>query len=974
MMKKAFLLFIICVVMCLCLTSCNNAVLQNDVYISEVMTDNISTIADENGDMCDWIELHNPTSQPINLAGYMITDTSDNIDKFVFPDITIKPGEFFVLFANGVEKVDVENRVIHVPFSLSSKGESVYLYNAKGKLNCRINIVALGSDQSYGISENEELQVFESPTPGQKNTEGQQTVVKQEIDLTGKIYINEYSTNSTQTLMDEDGEFVSWVEIYNSSEKEVNLKGYSLTDDVLDPQKWVFPNFKIQANGYALVYLSGKTKEYKEGAKRIHATFKLNGNEESLMLLNSSGAQVDMCQVFDLFSNLTCGRDRKDNTKFVFFAKSTPGRANSNAGFESVDSALYTGNREIAITEVAAVNTTVPQSAQEEYFDYVELYNTTNVELNLSNYKLSDSKDAESFKQLPDQILKPGEYVAIFCGEGDYVSKTTGNIYRNYGLNRYGETVYLVNKYNEVIDSLKYGVLKSGYSAGRNIKGSSEVVYYATLTPGKANPFNSLAHSLAAPLISKTSTYVTKGTKIVLACDNGQIRYTTDGSTPTEKSLLYTSPIVINQTTVIRAKCFKEGYVPSDVTTATYLVTDRKHDLPVVFLTTDHDNLYGYTNGIWADGPGKSSEFPYVGANFWKEWERPVNFDYMTVNGVSQLNFDAGIKVFGQYSRANAQKSVSINLRDKYGPSEICYPFFEDNDVNVFSSFVLRNGGQDYNIAHIRDAFCAMVIKNQMDIDIMDYQPVVCYVNGKYHGIYDLREKIDEDYLANHHGIDPDNVDLIKGNSIVKSGSMDNYNELLNYIKTHDMTVQENYDYICTQIDIDELICYWMCESFFTNTDTGNIKFWRENTETGKWRWIFFDVDWALFRSTYTYNYIENYLNPNGHGVGDAFNTTIMCGLIKNKQFRTRLLEIHSQHLKTTFDTDRMLEIFDSLIAEIETEMPYFLERWDLGSEEKWRKNVEALRTIISEKKDIFVEDMIESFNMTQQEIDMYIK
>lgn len=975
-MKKIISAIALTLLICLCFTACDSSqVLQKDVYISEVMSNNLTTLSDENGDLCDWIELHNPTDKAINLAGYMITDASDNIDKFIFPEITIKSGEYFVIYANGIEKIDLENKIIHVPFSLSTKGESIFLYNAKGKLNCRINVVALESDQSYGIGEKENLQVFNTPTPGQKNVEGQQTVVTQQAeDLSGKLYINEYSTNSTQTLMDDEGEFVSWVEIYNGSKRTVNLRNYSLSDDTLDPKKWVFPNFKLEAGKHALVYLSGKTKEYKEGSRRIHATFKLNGTEESLVLYNESGKEVDRCQVFDLFSNLTCGRSRKDTSKFVFFAKATPGRTNPAAGFDSVDSALYTKNREIAITEVAAVNTTVPQSAQGEYFDYVELYNNTNKQLNLSNYKLSDSKKLESFKQLPDKILNPGEYIAIYCGDADYTSTTTGNIYRNFGLNRYGETVYLMNKFNEVIDTFEYASVKSGYSAGRDVKGKSTTVYYASLTPGKANPEKSLAFTLAAPVISKSSSYVKKGTKITLSTSAGQIRYTTDGSTPTMKSNLYSEPITINKTTVIRAKCYKSGYVPSDVTTATYLVTNRKHDLPVVFLTTDNDNLYGYTRGIWADGPGKSAVFPYVGANFWQEWERPVNFEFMSVNGVSQVNFDAGIKVFGQYSRANAQKSVSINLRDKYGPTSICYPFFKDNNVNVFSSFVLRNSGQDYNNAHIRDAFCAMVIKNQMDIDIMDYQPVVCYVNGKYHGIYDLREKIDEDYLANHHGIDSENVDLIKGNNIVKSGSMDNYKALLEYIKTHDMTKQENYDYICTQIDIDELICYWMCESFFTNTDTGNIKFWRENTSTGKWRWIFFDVDWALFRSTYTYNYIENYLNPNGHGVGDAFNTTIMCGLIKNKQFRTRLLEIHSKHLKTTFDTDRMLKIYDDMIKEIENEMPYYLERWDLGTAERWKNNVAALRKIISEKRAIFIEDMKESFNMTQQEIDMYLK
>ncbi len=970
-MKKLVILAICALLLCLGLTACGEDITSRDVYISEVAAANPGLVSDENGDFPDWIEIHNPTSQAINLGGYMLTDNSANMDKFVFPDYTIKPGEYMVLFANGVEKVDTENRVIHLPFSVSSKGESVYLYNAKGKLNCRINVVALSDTQSYGIDEKGDLKVFEAPTPGLKNTEATNPVVGEPEVSSGEIYINEYSPNSAKTLTDNEGEFVSWVEIYNASDRKVDLKGYTLSDDYLDKAKWTFPSFEIEAGGYAVVYLSGKTMEY-DGGERIHATFKLNGKEEMLTLYGKNGKEVDSCPVYELISNLSCGRSQEDITKLVFFPRATPGKANTVPGFDSVDSAQYSSGKTLAITEVAAVNETVPQSNQGEYFDYVELYNNTDEDINLKSYRLSDSKKAESFKSLPDKILKSGEYVAIFCADSDYVSSTTGNIYRDYGLNRYGETIYVIDDNDVVVDTFTYGRVSKGYCAGRTLDGDGSAVYYDALTPGKANPTKTVNKALPNPELSLSSSYVEKGTTVTITAPIGEIRYTLDGSVPTKKSKLYEGEITIDNTTALRAKVFLEGYVPSDTVSATYL-TGRKHDLPVVFLTTDDDNLYGYTNGIWADGPGKSNTFPYVGANFWQEWERPVNFSYMTTDGVEQVNFDAGIKVFGQFSRANAQKSVSINLRDKYGPTEVCYPFFEDNEVNVFSSLVLRNSGQDYNIAHIRDAFCAMVIKNQIDVDIMDYQPVVCYVNGKYHGIYDLREKIDEDYLANHHGVDPDNVDLIKGNNIVKAGSMDNYNALLEYISTHDMRKQEYYDYVCTQIDIDELISYWMCESFFTNTDTGNIKFYRENTETGKWRWIFFDVDWALFPSTYELNYIDNYLNPNGHGVGDAFRTTIMVGLIKNKDFRKRVLEIHSEHLKTTFDTDRMLKIYDGLIEEIETEMPYYLERWDISTEENWRKRVATLREIISKKKDIFIEDMKDSFNMTQEEIDKYL-
>ncbi len=972
-MKKIFLTLILTLLVCLILTACNDTGITKDVYISEVMSNNVTTLSDENGDVCDWVELHNPTANPINLGGYMLTDNSSNMDKFVFPDFTLKPGEYFVVFADGSEKVDTENRIIHIPLSISTKGESIYLYNAKGKMLCRVNVLPLEDDQSFGIDENNKLTVFDTPTPGKKNSDSITAVVAEpEENLKGKVYINEYAPNTTETLMDEDGDFVSWVEIYNTTERTINLRGYSLSDDTTDKEKWTFPTFKIEAGGYGVVYLSGKMKEY-DGSGKIHATFKLNGSEETLRLYNKSGKTIDEVQVFELFSNLTCGRSLEDTKKFVFFPKATPGKQNSASFVESVDSALYTGSREIAITEVAAVNTTVAQSVHGEYFDYVELYNTGKEEINLASYKLSDSKKAESFKQLPDKTLAPGKYIAIYCGDSDYVSSSTGNIYLKYGLNRYGETVYLMNDENVIVDTFKYGRLQSGYSAGRDVNSTNEVKYYSALTPGKANSSKTLEKSLKNPEMSLSSTYVDKGTTVEITAPFGEIRYTLDGSEPKKTSKLYDGAITVNKTTVVRARTFAEGYVPSDTVSSTFLVTKRKHDLPVVFLTTDKKNLYDYNTGIWADGPGYTSTFPHVGANYWQNWERPVNFEYMTPDGVAQVNFDAGISVFGQYSRANAQKSVEIKLKDKYGPGEVCYPFFEGNEVNVFSSLVLRNGGQDYNVAHIRDAFCAMVIKNQMDIDIMDYQPVVCYVNGKYHGIYDLREKIDEDYLANHHGADPENIDLIKGNRDVKCGSMDEYYKLTDYIKTHDLSKDEHYNYVCQYIDIDELINYWLCESFFTNTDTGNIKFWRENKEGAKWRWIFFDVDWSLFGSTYEYNVIDNYMDPEGHGVGKGFSTVITSNLIKNKNFRQRMIEIFSEHLKTTFKTERMLKILDGLVAEIDSEMPYYLDRWDISSYDAWKNRVATLRKIVEKKREIFIDHMKGALNMTQAEVDKYL-
>lgn len=155
------------------------------------------------------------------------------------------------------------------------------------------------------------------------------------------------------------------------------------------------------------------------------------------------------------------------------------------------------------------------------------------------------------------------------------------------------------------------------------------------------------------------------------------IRYTTDGSEPTASSPVYSGAVAVGGTVTIRARAFMDGRLPSDDASVS-LIVGRVHDMPVIFLSTDDANLYDYNTGIFADGPGKSATFPFKGANFWKDWERPIHFEYMDEKGNAQVQFNAGIKVFGQYSRALDQKSFSINLRDKYGPTEVCYPFFKN--------------------------------------------------------------------------------------------------------------------------------------------------------------------------------------------------------------------------------------------------------------------------------------------------------
>ena len=183
---------------------------------------------------------------------------------------------------------------------------------------------------------------------------------------------------------------------------------------------------------------------------------------------------------------------------------------------------------------------------------------------------------------------------------------------------------------------------------------------------------------------------------------NEVIRYTLDASEPDQNSLLYSEPIDIKQTTVVRARVFETGYIPSYTQSRVYIY-NVNHTLPIISLITDPDNLFDNDDGIYVFGDSYDQNYPHFGANFWEDWERPIHVSLYENNSNYEISFDAGVKIFGGWSRGQAQRSFSIFARGKYGTSEINYKLFPQSDYSVFQSFILRNSGQDWLRTSVKD-------------------------------------------------------------------------------------------------------------------------------------------------------------------------------------------------------------------------------------------------------------------------------
>ena len=946
----------------------DNAPRAGELVITEVMTSNTSSVVNTFGEYSDWFELYNASQRSISLKGCFITDNADKPYLYECPDITLGAGEYLLFFASDRGTV-VNGKEYHTNFKLSA-GETVTINYMGETLSSLKAPEDLAENISFGYLSDGESNMtvyLASPTPGYANG-GSYSDVLAELNVSSLgVRINEFMMKNSGVFYDEDGDCPDWVELINTSTEEIRLAGFGLSDDFADPLKWTLPDITLQPGETLLVLLSGKEKTYTEDSAFLHADFKLSDSDDGLLLSNATGVTIDRIATVALPETASYGRDPSDPTAWKFFTYPTPGKANSANGTDTLEAFALAAVQKLYINEVCSVSSSSSWGGTPKE-DWIELYNNTDQPINLAGWSLSKSVGNLRHYTFPDVTIAAKGYLTVSAS--GVASTTKGSLDTGFKVNRNGNTVYLVSADGYVTDAFDTGFQRAGISSGRAIENGKFVrLFYTSPTKNKVNNAEKgfSSYALPATIESSSGKLVANAHVITMttAEKNGKIYYTLDGTKPGANSRLYEGPFPLTSSASVRAVVMVDGKIRSEYTNQTFLVTDE-HDLNVVCLTCDPADLFSEEKGIWANGEGWTPDYPHKGANFWMDWEREVFFEYYEKDGSLGIAFSAGIKNHGQYSRAMEQKSVSINLKEVFGSGTSYYPFMENSPV-AFDNLLLRTGSQDAAYTNIVDAYCARVVSGEMDLDLMNDRPVAVYINGEYWGMYYIRDKINESYIYHRTGIEEDNLDAIKANKNAETGSATAHNALINYVKTHDLSVQEYYDYVASQIDVEEWTNYWITQSFFANTDTGNIRFYCSKDGTGKWRWILFDLDWALFRSTYHWNMIEEFINPAGHGSGNAFSTAIAVAMFKNADYKKYFIEQYAHYMHTVFDPDRMIAILDDMVAEVDSEMARHCKRWSLLSYSSWQKNIDKLRTIVRARWDYSKGDLQETFNLSNE-------
>ncbi|MBR2853562.1 MAG: lamin tail domain-containing protein, partial [Clostridia bacterium] len=231
--------------------------LYDGLVISEIMASNASAVTDENGNYSDWIEIWNSTDHTISLKGLGLSDKSDSI-RFLFPDVGLEADGRVIVFCDNTNQSDL-SRAFHAKFKLSSVGETVYLYDPNAYLIDSVKYPIMASDESWALTDSGFKNVAWF-SPGFENTEEGHRKYRESITVTdGAIVINEIMADPKTGLRDDEDELCDWVELYNTTNRDVSLEGLGLSDNEGKPLKWRFPEGAIiPAHGYYLVLCTGK--------------------------------------------------------------------------------------------------------------------------------------------------------------------------------------------------------------------------------------------------------------------------------------------------------------------------------------------------------------------------------------------------------------------------------------------------------------------------------------------------------------------------------------------------------------------------------------------------------------------------------------------------------------------------------------------------------------------------------------------
>ena len=575
----------------------------------------------------------------------------------------------------------------------------------------------------------------------------------------------------------------------------------------------------------------------------------------------------------------------------------------------------------LVINEVMASNTGEVMSPAINFDSWIEVYNPGEATVNLGGMYLSVDPSNPLAWQMPSNMgsVPAKGFKVIWLGSNDIKSNQAP-----FKLDCDGGTIVLSDKNGEVITKQNYPEAMSRTAYARKTDGGDEWGWTAIPTPEATNTTAVFAKErLKAPVVDQGSQLFKTSISIKVDIPEGTtLRYTTDGSVPTAKSAESKSgSFTVSQTRNYVFRLFQDGYLPSVPVTRSYIKTDDNYTIPIISIVGDKRYFTDPKIGIDCDGDGtngKTGNGQDQPKNYNCDWDRPVNFSYLSPDGQMLFNQDVNIAVSGGWTRSIYPRSMKLKSNKIFdGQNRFDFSFFPQKPYTRNKQLVLRNGGNDRWVSNARflDAALETIIQRSgIDLDCQSYVPIIEYVNGELRGVLNLREPNNDKYAYANFGYDDEELDAFENNEF-KNGNDEAFKRLCQL--SVDVNGPGVYEEIRTLLDVDEFANYMAAEFYLGNDDwpDNNIKAYR-STIDGRFRFVSFDLDYAFNPWGRT---ISSSLRDYGPNAPEKpVNTVILfLNLLKHDGFRKQFIDTFCLMGGSVFEVQRAYSIVDELVAHV---------------------------------------------------------
>jgi hypothetical protein len=926
-----------------------------DFVITEFAAVNTSGLQDEDGDFSDWIEIYNADQTPASLLGWHLTNRFENPSQWEFPDVIVPGQGFVVVFASGKDRQDPAAS-LHTNFKLNRDGEYLALVHPDG--------VTVASEFAPVFPRQ-----ISNVTYGTLMAASATSLVDMEAVAQFLVPDNE-TLGLTWTLPEFDAS--AWSAGtqglgYDRSEaspvpEDVPLNDVTSPDDFIDPT-----SFNSPANEDVAKAIDNNPQTKYLNFDKLYAGFTVRTDElslvEGLRLTSANDAPDRDPTTFVLSGSF-------DGQTFVpIAAGSIPNFSNRFMTVEIrfVNDRAYTHYRLLFPTVRQANAAVAMQIAEVEFLGRmgpapIAFSDVINTDMETALF----GRQTSVYVRLPfpAHVNQPLDALALHVRYDDgFVAYLNGvevarsntpdvlNSHASALEDRPRSEAVIEERFSlsEYADLIQPGINVLALHALNDWAKSPDLLiqawlentdmqildtgYFDAPTPGRVNSELSL-DLVADPVFDRTRGFYDTPVDVLIqsATPDAHIRYTTDGSIPTEThGQMALGPIHIDRTTTLRAVAFREAWRPSQVVTHTYLflgdiveqneaqtlaaglpaswngqpadygldarvigknsfngkyaatIKDDLTSLPTMSLVMDVDDLFG-PQGIYANPTSRG-----------ENWERGASLELIYPDGHEGFHVNAGIRIQGGAFRRfdlTLKKSFRVVFREEYGSTRLNYPLFGPNAVDSFDNITLRANSNDAwkyggaNALYIRDAFAMDTVRDMGNVASHSIF-VHLYINGFYWGLYNPVERPDAAFSASYHGGVKDTWDAINQDS-APDGNYDAWNRMLNMLKEDvtdtavyqklqgrnpDGTRNPDYENL---LDVDNMIDYMIMNFYVGNTDWPHRNWYTGRDREGDQGFQFYPWDTETALSG---------VNTDRTGVSGAV-ATPYAALRANAQFR----------------------------------------------------------------------------------------